>query len=183
MADKPSFCRDQLQRFCGPRPRLGSQPTLVGYMEEALFTKSPTHCSLWAALTLLTLGSIFGCYDGNELLKKAQSKALSTTLAEVDLGSFQTTLPRDPDTGHYMAVDLHIFGTVPRSRLSMVQRQLEDEEYRMRHETLAAVRQSTSEELSDPTFAKLRARLEQVVNKVLPDSPVREVGFYQFTMR
>jgi hypothetical protein len=152
-------------------------------MDNVIFTKDPMRCSLWTASALFTFAATFGCYDGTELLKQAQSTALSTTLAEVDLGSFQTTLPRDPVTGHYMAVDLHIFGTVPRSRLSAVQRQLEDEEYLMRHETLAAVRQSTSEELSDPTFTKLRARLEQVVNKVLPDSPVRDVGFYQFTMR
>src|SRR5689334_3574209 len=126
-------------------------------MDSVLFSKIPTRSWLWIALALFTIGSMCGCYDGNELLKQAQSKALSTTLAEVDLGSFQTTLPRDPATGHYMAVDLHIFGTVPRSRLSTVQRQLEDDEYLMRHETLAAVRQSTSEELSDPTFTKLRA--------------------------
>src|SRR6478752_676531 len=123
-------------------------------MESLRSSKSVKHRTWWAPLALLTMGPMFGCYDGNELLKQAQSTALSTTLAEVDLGSFQTTLPRDPVTGHYMAVDLHIFGTVPRSRLSAVQRQLEDDEYLMRHETLAAVRQSTSEELSDPTFTK-----------------------------
>ncbi|HEX4412760.1 MAG TPA: hypothetical protein VH107_03970 [Lacipirellulaceae bacterium] len=124
-----------------------------------------------------------GCYDGEALLKQAQSTALSTTLAEVDLGTYQTTLPRDPSTGRYTSVDMHIFGTVSRSRLSIVQRQLEDDEYLMRHETLSAVRKSTSEELSDPTFTKLRARLERVVNKLLTDSPVTEVGFYQLTLR
>jgi hypothetical protein len=152
-------------------------------MENVLTSTTRKYCLLWRLLALLTLALTAGCYDGSALLKQAQSTALSTTLAEVDLGKFQTTLPRDPTTGRFTAVDLHIFGTVPRSRLSAVERQLESDEYRMRHETLSAVRQSTSEELSDPSFTKLRARLEQVVNKVLTDSPVKEVGFYQLTLR
>src|SRR3954447_25031897 len=112
-------------------------------------TQHPTRSKrgLWRLLLPLTVAWWSGCYDGEALLKQAQSTALSTTLAEVDLGTFQTTLPRDPTTGRFTAVDLHIFGTVPRSRLSAVQRQLESDEFRMRHETLSAVRQSTSEEL------------------------------------
>src|SRR5436309_1079867 len=103
-------------------------------MESVLSSNSRRHHSLWRPLALLTLGLTVGCYDSSALLKQAQSTALSTTLAEVDLGKFQTTLPRDPATGQFLAVDLHIFGTVPRSRLSAVQQQLESEEYRMRHE-------------------------------------------------
>ena len=131
----------------------------------------------------LIAGAVSGCYDGDALLKQAQSAALSTTLAEVDLGKFQTTLPRDPESGRFTKVELHIFGTVPRSQLSAVERQLESDEYRVRHETLSAVRQSSREELADPTFVKLRQRIEQVVNKVLADSPLQEVGFYQLTLR
>jgi hypothetical protein len=131
----------------------------------------------------LAVGFTNGCYDGDALLKQAQSTALSTTLAEVDLGKFQTTLPRDPETGRFTKVELHIFGTVPRSRLSAVERQLESDEYRVRHETISAVRQSSREDLADPTFVKLRQRIELVVNKVLADSPVQEVGFYQLTLR
>ena len=145
-------------------------------MEIALTSKSRRHRTRWQLLLLLAVGLTTGCYDGDALLKQAQSTALSTTLAEVDLGKYQTTLPRDPTTGHFTSVELHLFGTVPRSRLSAVQQQLESDEYRMRHETITAVRQSTSEELCDPSFTKLRARLEQVVNKVLTDSPVKEVG-------
>jgi hypothetical protein len=138
---------------------------------------------LWWLILPLTVGFTTGCYDSDALLKQAQSTALSTSLAEVDLGKFQTTLPRDPETGRFMKVELHIFGTVPRSRLSAVERQLESDEYRVRHETLSAVRQSTREDLADPTFVKLRQRIEQVVNKVLADSPIQEVGFYQLTLR
>jgi hypothetical protein len=124
-----------------------------------------------------------GCYDSNEMVKQAQSAALNMRLAEVDLGKFQTTLPRDRHTHRFTALDLHIFGTVPRYRLAAVNKQLKVDEYRMRHETLAAVRQSSREELAEPNFAKLRARIEKVVNSVLADAPVQEIGFYQLTMR
>jgi hypothetical protein len=183
MADGRLGVRRPFVTILSAAPRFETKAKTTGYMESLFPRKSGGYRKLWGLLGLLAVGLMNGCYDGSALLKQAQSTALSTTLAEVDLGTFQTTLPRDPDTGRFMSVDLHIFGTVPRSRLSAVQRQLGSDEYRMRHETLSAVRQSTSEELSDPTFTKLRTRLEQVVNKVLADSPIKEVGFYQLTLR
>ena len=139
--------------------------------------------SRWITILAVALVLCAGCYDGGEMVKQAQSIALKTRLAEIDLGKFQTTLPRDPVTNHFTAVDIHIFGTVPRYRLAAVTKQLKADEYRVRHETLAAVRKSTREELAEPTFAQLRARIEKVVNGVLEDAPVKEVGFYQLTMR
>jgi hypothetical protein len=137
----------------------------------------------WVAILAVVLALCAGCYDGSQMVKQAQSVALKTRLAEIDLGVFKTTLPRDPVTNHFTALDIHIFGTVPRYRLAAVTKQLKDDEYRMRHETLAAVRKSTREELAEPNFAQLRARLEKVVNGMLEDAPVKEVGFYQLTMR
>jgi hypothetical protein len=124
-----------------------------------------------------------GCYDGDALLNQAKSAALTTSLVEVDLGTFSTTLPRDPGTGIFASIDLRVFGTAPRSKLEAVEKQLKDDQFRIRHETLTAVRQSTREELTDPTFAKLRERIKRVVNKVLTDAPLKEVGFYQLTVR
>jgi hypothetical protein len=137
----------------------------------------------WIALLAVSLALCAGCYDGSEMVKQAQTVALKTRLAEVDLGKFQTTLPRDPVTNHFTALDIHIFGTVPRYQLAAVTKQLKDDEYRVRHETLAAIRKSSREELAEPTFAQLRARIEKVVNEVLKDAPVKEVGFYQVTLR
>ncbi len=144
--------------------------------------KHDTHTFWWLLLPLV-LGISGGCYNGETLLKQAQSMALDASLAEVDLGEYQTTLPRDPNTNIFTSLDLHIFGTVPRSRLAAVKRQLKTDEYLVRHETLAAVRQSTREDLTDPTLAKFRERIEQVVNQVLTDAPVKEIGFYQLTLR
>src|SRR5436190_18157329 len=138
---------------------------------------------LWPVVVALAFGACGGCYDGSAMVKQAQSAALNTRLAEVDLGKFQTTLPRDPNTNHFTALDIHIFGTVPRHRLAAVTKQLKTEEYRVRHETLTAVRQSTHEELAEPNLAQLRARIGKVVNGVLDDAPVNEIGFYQLTMR
>jgi hypothetical protein len=135
------------------------------------------------AIFAVALALCAGCYDGSSMVKEAQSAALKTRLAEIDLGKFQTTLPRDPVTNHFTAIDVHIFGTVPRYQLAAVTKQLKADEYRVRHETLAAVRKSTREELAEPSFAQLRARIEKVVNSVLEDAPVKEVGFYQLTMR
>ncbi len=137
----------------------------------------------WISILAIAFVLCTGCYNGKEMVKQAQSVALKTRLAEVDLGEFQTTLPRDPVTNRFTSVDFHIFGTVPRYRLAAVKKQLKSDEYRVRHETLAAVRMSTREELAEPTFAQLRARIEKVVNSVLEDEPIKEIGFYQLVLR
>jgi flagellar basal body-associated protein FliL len=92
-------------------------------------------------------------------------------------------LPRDVKSNLFTDLDLHVFGTVPRYRLSAVKKQLEDDEYRLRSETLAAVRKCTREELAEPSLSQLRARIEKVVNNILAEAPVKEVGFYQVTLR
>jgi hypothetical protein len=150
--------------------------------------KRPRKCPvtvrrLTLATTFAALSLSGGCYDGDALMHQAQTAALKSRLAEVDFGSFTTTLPRDEKTNLFTDLDLHIFGTVPRYRLSAVKRQLKVAEYRLRHETLAAVRQSSREELAEPSLTHLRERIERVVNGILADSPVKEIGFYQVTLR
>jgi len=137
----------------------------------------------WPRTIALVLACCTGCYDGAAMVKQAQSTALNARLAEIDLGKFQTTLPRDPNTSRYTSLDIHIFGTVPRYKLAAVTKQLKSDEYRVRYETLTAVRKSTREELAEPNFAQLRARIEKVVNQLLADAPIQDIGFYQLTMR
>src|SRR5215212_8239208 len=110
-------------------------------------TQSGAETKRWTAILAVALALCAGCYNSSEMVKQAQSAALKTRLAEIDLGEFKTTLPRDPVTNHFTAVNIHIFGIVPRYRLAAVTKQLKDYEFRMRHETLAAVRKSTREEL------------------------------------
>jgi len=138
----------------------------------------------WICIILgAALFTFIGCYNGGSMVKQAQSAALSSRLAELDLGKFQTTLPRDPETSHYTALDFHLFGTVSRAHLSRVTKQIKADEFRLRHEMLAAIRKSTRDELAEPNFAQLRARIEKVVNGILEDAPIKEIGFYQLTMR
>lgn len=136
-----------------------------------------------ALVLALMLGGVAGCYDGNALREQAQAAALNTTLAEIDLGEYRTTLPRDSTTGAFTSLEMRIFCTVPRAKLSEVEKQMAIDSYRVRHETLTALRMSTRDELTEPDLAKLRSRIEEVVNKVLTDAPVKEVGFYQLVLR
>ena len=124
-----------------------------------------------------------GCYDGEALVEHARSVSLNTRLAEVDLGKYHTTLPRDPQSGLFTELDIHIFGTVPRYRVGEIEKQLKTEEYRLRHETLATVRRSTREELAEPNLSQIRARIEKVVNGLLDQAPVKSIGFYSVRLR
>ena len=134
-------------------------------------------------LSALSVVVLAGCYDGTALVDEKRSTALNTRLAEVDLGTYRTTLPRDRETARFTDVNVHVFGTVPRSRLSSVKKSMKFDEYRLRHELLAAVRSTTREELTEPNLAQLRARLQRVVNNVLRDAPIKSVGFYQVMLR
>jgi hypothetical protein len=135
------------------------------------------------SIVALLLGSIFGCYDGDELVTQARSAAVSTRLAEVDLGAFHTSLPRDPKSGSVTKLSLHIFGNVPHYRVGAIERQLRIDEYRLRHETIAAVRATTREELADPSLQSLRERIEHIVNGILEEAPVKTIGFYEVAIR
>jgi hypothetical protein len=127
--------------------------------------------------------STCGCYDGQELVIQARSTALSTSLAEIDLGSFHTSLPRDPKSGLITELGLRIFGNVPHYRVAAIDRQIAIEEYRLRHEIIAAVRATSNEELAEPSLKSLRARIELIVNGILEESPVEAIGFYEVTIR
>jgi hypothetical protein len=135
------------------------------------------------AFAALLLGSCSGCYDGEELVTQARSAALNTRLAEVDFGTFHTSLPRDPKSGSITELSLHVFGTVPHYRVAAIERQLKTDEYRVRHETLAALRGATREELAEPSLTSLRTRIEHIVNSILDEAPIKGVGFYKVTIR
>ncbi len=142
-----------------------------------------TRLSVPLALAAFLLSSNCGCYDGATLVTQARSAALSTHLAEVDLGSYHTSLPRDPKTGSVTQLRLHIFGNVPHYRVAAIERQLRIDEFRLRHETIAAVRATSSEELADPSLANLRQRIERIVNGILEEAPVKTIGFYEVAIR
>ena len=135
------------------------------------------------AWLLLGLASCAGCYDPGALINEVRSAALRSRLVEVDLGSFRTTMPHPRNTSETTELQLHIFGTVPRYRVPDIEKQLQADGFRLRHETIAAVRQASREELAEPSLNQLRSRIEKVVNHILDDAPVKTIGFYDVRMR
>jgi flagellar basal body-associated protein FliL len=138
---------------------------------------------LFVMILLAMAAACGGCYDSEKLVQAARSSALKTRLVEVDFGTFQTTLPRDGKDQVFAEIKLHVFGTVPRYRVPDIEKRLKAEEYRLRHETLSALRTSTRDELAEPDLARLRERIEKVVNEIFADSPVKSIGFYQISLR
>ena len=138
----------------------------------------------WCIVAIIIVaGMCAGCYDGEALVEHARSVALNTRLAEVDLGMYHTTLPRDPQTGLFTELDIHIFGTVPRYRVPDIEKQLKSEEYLLRHKILATLRCTTAAELAEPSLARMRTRIEQQINSLLEEKPVKSIGFYSVRLR
>ncbi len=132
---------------------------------------------------LLLVGlSCNGCYDGQALVERARTDAMRAYLAEVDLGTYRTTLPRDPATASITELRFHIFGTAPQYRLPAIEKQLEEKGYLLRYETLAAVRNTPLEELTEPDLGKLRARISEAVYRVLEETPIQAIGFHQIQL-
>lgn len=124
-----------------------------------------------------------GCYDGQQMIESTRTNVLKTRDAEIDLGNYETTMPRDSQTNAFTELSVHIFGTVPRYRVAEIKKQLRADEYRLRHSTLAALRGTTREELAEPDLAQFRARIEKAVNEVLTDAPVKQIGFYDVRLQ
>jgi hypothetical protein len=135
------------------------------------------------SMTAAYVSCCVGCYDGDDLIHRASSTALRTSMAEVDLGSFHTTLPRDSGTASLTEIRLHIFAAVPRYHVSEVEERLQAESFLLRHEVLTVVRNSTPSELAEPSLARLRKRLQDLVNNILDEDSVKSVGFYDFALR
>jgi hypothetical protein len=133
---------------------------------------------VWAAMVVLAPMAVVcsGCYDAHALVDQVRTDALRNRLHEVDLGTFRTTMPRDAKTTLLMEVEVHLFSTVPQFKIHAVEKGLEADGYRLRYDTLAAIRETNSEELAEPDLGRLRGRLLQVVNKTLADTPLKSIG-------
>jgi len=133
----------------------------------------------WAFRAILAAGvaACAGCYDSAALLDQVRTDALRSRMHEVDLGFYRTTMPRDRTNDAFVEMELRMFGTVPQYRIAEIEKQLKADGYRLRYETLAAIRQTTAEELAEPDLGHLRERLTLVVNNVLADAPIKSVGF------
>jgi hypothetical protein len=128
---------------------------------------------------ILSLAVCGGCYDSQALVEQVRTDALRSQTHEVDLGLYRTTMPRDPESNSLMEIELQLFGTVPQYRIPAIEKQLKADGYRLRYDTLVAIRETTSEELAEPDLGQLRARLTHVANNVLEDAPIKSIGVEQ----
>lgn len=120
--------------------------------------------------------SLAGCYNSSALLKEVRSHALRSETHEISLGLYRTTMPRDPNSNVLTEIELRLFGTVPQYKISAIEEQLEADAPKLRFETLKAIRETTADELGEPSLGKLRARLMQVANGVIKDAPIQSIG-------
>ena len=81
----------------------------------------PNAPPLRAAALGLSLLACTGCYDSHALVDQVRTDALRNRLHEVDLGTYRTTMPRDPKTNLLMEMELHLFGTVPQYRIHSIE--------------------------------------------------------------
>ena len=134
--------------------------------------------SLRAGWTCCALGLVVacGCYNSTALVDQVRSDALRSQTHEINLGLFRTTMPRDPITGTLTEIELQLFGTVPQYKIPAIEKQLEADGYKLRGDTLVAIRKTTAEELGEPNLGQLRTRLMQVANRVLKDAPIQSIG-------
>lgn len=135
-----------------------------------------------AALWLCVWPVAGGCYDGQELVELAQAEAMRTRLDEVDLGRFHTSLPRNPNGNSVTEIEFEIFASAARYRVPTIEERLERERFRLRSETLRAVRQASPEELTEPDLASLKGRIASVANEILEDNLIQAVGFKSFRL-
>jgi hypothetical protein len=142
-----------------------------------LATRS-TNAQRSARLLLCALGLIVlaGCYDSKALVDQVRSDALRSQTHEIDLGIYRTTMPRDPMTSTLTEIELRLFGTVPQYKIPAIEKQLKADGFKLRYDTLVAIRETTVEELGEPSLGQLRTRLMQVANHVIKDAPIQAIG-------
>jgi hypothetical protein len=140
----------------------------------------PTAKTTWrragGAICALSLAISTGCYDSKALVDQVRSDALRSQTHEIDLGLYRTTMPRDLNTNSLTEIELRLFGTVPQYKFPAIEKQLKADGYKLRHDTLVAIRQTTAEELGEPNLGELRTRLMQVANNVLEGAPIQSIG-------
>src|SRR5690606_30693383 len=125
------------------------------------------------------LGAPAGCYNGELLLERARNAAMRARQEEVPLGYFRTNLPRSVNAGAPIEIELELFVTTKRYRIPGVERQMRQEECRLRQELLAAIRQTTAAEMADPKLQALRERLMKVANVFFVKPPIDGLGIRQ----
>lgn len=141
----------------------------------------------WRNVTLLfvsvaasTTGG--GCYNGQEMVDRILQRVADDHLAELELGTYQITLPRADQDPVATTVRLEVVGAVERRSARALARQLERVETQLRHATILALRQSQRAELLEPDLKSLRERVAAATAKHLTAAPLDSIAFRSFAV-
>lgn len=128
------------------------------------------------AVCALAVLALSGCYDAKALVDQVRTDALRGQTHEISLGLYRTTMPRDPNTGTLTEIELQLFGTVPKYKIPAIEKQLKADGYKLRYDTIVAIRRTTADELGEPNLGHLRTRLMEVANDTIKDAPIQTIG-------
>lgn len=132
------------------------------------------------SLTAIALGCVTlatGCYDGAELISRLRAQAIRSRLEEVEIGTFHLTLPRNNNNGETIELELTVFGSSERFKISGIETEVEQNAVLIEDKAIRTLRAADLSELSEPDFATLRRRLLAVTNESLTDAPLKSIGF------
>ncbi len=130
--------------------------------------------------SILLCSALPGCFDAESMIESHRAIAIQARLEQVDLGTYQLTLPQPPQTTAVAKIHFHIFGRVANRHLKKVNDALEENGPQLRHELILSARQLQLHEIQDPELTALRTRILDVFNATLPNAPLQSVGFFSF---
>jgi hypothetical protein len=133
-------------------------------------------------LLFALLAGLGGCYDGQAMVERISQRVSDDHREEVDVGSYQVTLPRLSDDPVATTVRLDVVATVHRKHADQFKRQLEDVRSHLRHATIITLRACRREELLEPDLATLHERIESTTEKYLTETPIDSIDFRSFAV-
>jgi hypothetical protein len=140
----------------------------------------PARRRAWAVVVAAALAPWSGCYDAAVLMEMRRDERDAVALEEIDLGAFSVTLPNVIDEPAGLAVEFHPFGYVPHNVRAAVAAALVEHGPELRSRMLISVRSLSHRDFEEPRLTALRQRIAEVVNSVLKEHRVENVGFYEF---
>ena len=138
----------------------------------------------WALLLVCGIAGagLGGCYDGQEMVDRILQRVADDHLVELDVGTYQVTLPRAGDDPLATTIRVEVVGAVERRNARAVARQLVEIETPLRHATILALRETRHAELLEPDLRTLRERVAAVTAKYLTVAPLRSITFRSFAV-
>ena len=134
---------------------------------------------VWAVLLCATPFAS-GCYNGDALVERIRSRAISTRLEEIDLGHIRVTLPRDAQIDETVEMHVHLFAHAARHKIDDLKEELELKSFLINDELLTTFRNFTSEDLADPELNRVRDSVLATMNELLDEPVLSSLGLYDF---